>query len=254
MDIDGLTVLVTGGAQGLGLATAEHLAEKGAQIILLDLLEDKLADVADSLGAKFYAADVTDESKLKEIFTKLSDELSVPRVCINCAGIVLAQKMFSSRGNMEPQTFKKVIDVNLIGTYNMMYYSSMLMKDLEPLNEDNEKGLVINTSSIAAFEGQIGQVAYSASKGAVASIALPAARELAVHGIRVNTIAPGLMNTPMLSSLPEAAYNSLIETTHFPKRLGNPSEFGSLCLQIIENPLLNGTTIRMDGAVRLSAK
>ncbi|MBT4962724.1 MAG: SDR family NAD(P)-dependent oxidoreductase [Francisellaceae bacterium] len=254
MELNELTVMVTGGAQGLGLATAKHLTEQGAQLILLDLSEEQLAENADELGARYFVADVTDEARIGEIFTQLADESHVPRVCVNCAGIVLAMKMLSSQGDMEPSSFRKVIEVNLIGTYNIMFNAAKCMKDLEPINDDNEHGLIINTSSVAAFEGQIGQVAYSASKGGVAALTLPAARELARHGIRVNTIAPGLMNTPMLASLPDAAKENLIATTVFPKRLGHPSEFAMLCEQVIRNPLLNGTTIRLDGGVRLTAK
>ena len=225
MELNGIAVLVTGAAGGLGLATAKHLSAKGARLIMLDLVKEKLDVEAKELKALAYDIDVTNTWAIEQTFASLREQDLIPRVCINCAGIVLAQKMFSSRGDMTPEVFKKVIDINLGGTYSIMYYAAKHMKDLEPINADNEKGLIINTASIAAFEGQIGQVAYSASKGGVASIALP-----------------------------ESAKESLIATTHFPKRLGKPEEFAKFCEQIIENPLLNGATIRLDGAVRLAAK
>lgn len=254
MELKGTTAIVTGAGSGLGQATAKYLKELGMDLVLVDLNKASVDEVATDLQALSFAADVSSDTDISNVFTGLANQNKIPRVCVNCAGIVLAMKMFGRKGQMDVNTFRKVIDINLIGTYNIMFHTIKHMLELKPVGVDGERGVLINTSSVAAFEGQIGQVAYSASKGAVASITLPAARELAPSGIRVNTIAPGLMDTPMLAGLPEAAKESLISTTHFPKRLGHGSEFAMLVEQIIKNPLINGETIRLDGAVRLAAK
>lgn len=247
------SVIITGGASGMGLSVAKTLAKTGAKLVLIDKDEDKLNAVCDELDAIALALDVTDD---KEAETKIyaSQKESHPlRALINCAGIAPAKKMVGKSGVMPLSDFSKVININLIGTFNMMRIVASIMAKVSP-KKDNERGVIINTASVAAFEGQIGQLAYSASKGGIVSMTLPAARELASLGIRVNTIAPGLIATPLLLNMPEKVQNALSESVPFPQRLGNPEEFANLASHIIENTLINGEVIRLDGAIRMQAR
>lgn len=252
MEVKGNVAVITGGASGLGEATARRLASLGAKIAIFDRDMDRANEIAAALEGKAFLCDVSDENSVEQALQALKKELGIPRICVNCAGIILAEKLLGKEGPMSLAHFRRVIDINLIGTFNMLRLLAVQMKDL-PL-QGEERGVMINTASIAAFEGQIGQAAYSASKGAVAALTLPIARELASLQIRVMAIAPGLFETPMMAELSEQVRTNLIANTVFPKRLGKPSEFTSLVVQIIENPMLNGDTLRLDGGVRLMAK
>jgi NAD(P)-dependent dehydrogenase (short-subunit alcohol dehydrogenase family) len=227
--------LITGAASGLGKATAELLQTQGYHIVSLDL-----------------PCDVTQTKDVESAVAKVMKEYGNIRVCVNCAGINAGERIIGFEAPMALEHFKRIIDVNLIGTFNVMRCVSFAMRNLEPINEEGERGVIINTASIAAFEGQLGQVAYSASKGGVASMTLPAAREFADFGIRIVCIAPGLFQTPMLEQLPEAAQEKLKQETLFPKRLGQAKEYAQCVLDIIQNPMYNGCTIRLDGGVRLN--
>ena len=253
MVLKNLQVLVTGGASGIGYAVAKFFKEKECATAILDQSE-QVHTAANTLGILGLQADVTDLSSIDNAFLQLSQTFKQLRVCINCAGIAPAKKILSKKGIMPLADFKQVIDVNLNGTFNVMRKAAQLMSQLSPCNDDGERGVIINTASIAAFEGQIGQVAYAASKGGVAAMTLPAARELASFGIRVNTIAPGLVATPMLLGMPEDVQARLSEQVPFPPRLARPEEYAKLALHIVENTMLNGEVIRLDGAMRMQAK
>lgn len=253
MDIQGLPILLTGAASGIGAKTAKTLSELGAKLALCDVKEDELKTVATETNSFYTTCDVTSENSVEKAIQATKENLGTPRVCINCAGIIIGSRIVSKNGPMSFDNFKKVIDVNLSGSFNVMRLIASEMMQLDPINNDGERGLIINTASIAAFEGQIGQVAYSASKAGVIGMTLPAAREFSKFGIRVVAIAPGLIQTPMLEGLPEKAYQSLVSSTLFPKRLGLPEEFAKLSAHIIDNPLINGEVIRLDGGVRLQA-
>lgn len=245
-----LNAWITGGASGLGLATARHLSSLGVQVTLFDCQEASLSAAARDIQASFFVADVTDEQKLEHVFSEAQQRGGAPRILVNCAGIAPAKRMVGKQGPMPLSEFERVVRVNLLGTFNTMRLAAAMMSAVEPLR-DGERGVIINTASIAAFEGQIGQTAYAASKGAVASMTLPAARELASVGIRVVTIAPGLFGTPMLLGMPEGVQNSLQQQVPFPKRFGEPEEYAKLAQHIIENTMLNGCVIRLDGAIRM---
>lgn len=247
-----ISAWIMGAASGLGAATARHLHSKGIAVVLFDREEARLKDVAAGLKAPFFVADVADESGLEKTFDIAQAQTGAPRVLINCAGIAPAKRMVGKNGPMPLEEFERVIRVNLIGTFNAMRLGAARMSVLEPLGADQERGVIINTASIAAFEGQIGQTAYAASKGAVASMTLPAARELSSVGVRVVTIAPGLFGTPMLLGMPENVQTSLQQQVPFPKRFGEPTEYAQLVQHIIENPMLNGSVIRLDGAIRMA--
>lgn len=253
MNLKDKIVVITGGASGLGAATAAALISEGAKVALLDIQEDILSDTASRLGATPFICDITDDNSVSDTFSKVHDTLGTPSICINCAGIAPAQKIISKKGMISLDHFRKAIEINLIGTLNCIRHTANYAVNLEP-NPDGERGVIINTASIAAFEGQIGQAAYSASKGGVHAMTLPIARELASHGIRVVTIAPGLMETPMLAGLPEEVQESLSKQPPFPKRFGKPNEYARLAKDIIENPMINGTTIRLDAAMRMQPK
>ncbi len=248
MEIKGSVAVVTGGASGLGQGCAEALANKGARVVIWD--RQAATDEFNHISS--YACDVSNEDSVKQVLEKTITAHGIPRILIQCAGIIGAAKMVGKTGPMALNDFKKIIDVNLIGTFNVMRLLAESMTNLTVINE--ERGIIINTASIAAFEGQVGQVAYSASKGGVVAMTLPVARELGKQGIRVNTIAPGLMETPMLASLSEELQSRLKETFVFPQRLGRPNEFAALACHLIENTLLNGEVIRLDGAIRLQPK
>jgi len=254
MDIKGLSAIVTGGGSGMGAETARHLAKAGAKVALLDINAANVAGVAKEIGGIGLACDVTNEESAKAALAAASNAHGPVRILINCAGIAPAARIVGKEGPHDLAFFSKIIGVNLIGTFNMLRLAAAEMSVADALNDTGERGVIINTASVAAFEGQIGQAAYSASKGGVVGMTLPAARELARFGIRVVTIAPGLIGTPMLTGMPKDVQDSLIATTIFPKRLGLPEEYAKLALHIIDNAMINGETIRLDGAVRLQPK
>lgn len=253
MDIKNVIAIVTGGASGLGGATAERFVQQGAKVAILDRDIDKGEAHAEALGdnARFIQADVTSEDDIQNALDTVINEFGGLNTVVNCAGVALAIRTTSSRGAHPLDLFETVIRINLIGTFNVIRLASTRMTDNDP-NEAGERGIIINTASVAAFDGQIGQAAYSASKGGIVGMTLPIARDLARNGIRVCTIAPGLFDTPLLASLPEDARLSLGQQVPFPPRLGNPIEYAQLAQQIIENQMLNGETIRLDGAIRMS--
>ena len=244
-----INAVITGGGSGLGEGTARLLKEKGANVFLIDINEEGLKKVSSDLDAEYFVGDVADENLMIEAIKDISNL----NCLVNCAGIAAGAKVVSSRGMHSLNLFEKVLKVNVIGSFNMIRICADKMKNNSP-NEEGERGIIINTASVAAFDGQIGQAAYSASKGGIVGMTLPIARELASHGIRINTIAPGLFNTPMLSGMSEEVQQSLIATTLFPKRLGTAKEYGDLVDSIITNVMLNGETIRLDGSVRLAPR
>ena len=253
MQIDGHAAIVTGGASGLGGATADILAAAGAKVSIFDLNEDMGEAKASALGGAFFKVNVTDDTQVEEAIAKAEGLHGKARILVNCAGIGPPAKVVDREGNPAPLAgFKQVIDINLNGSFNVLSKFAAALSQADPVGE--ERGVVINTASVAAFDGQIGQAAYSASKGGVVGMTLPIARELARYGIRVMTIAPGLFLTPLLQSLPEEAQASLGAQVPFPNRLGDPAEFGQLVRSIVENPMLNGETIRLDGAIRMAPK
>jgi NAD(P)-dependent dehydrogenase (short-subunit alcohol dehydrogenase family) len=252
MQLHGLNALVTGGASGLGAATAERLASDGARVTIADLNEGAGEELAARIGGLFVRTDVTDPAQCAAAVTRAAANGEL-HVLVCCAGIVLAERILGRDGVHDPARFKRVVEVNLIGTFYMMLYAAQVMSQNQP-NSEGERGVIINTASIAAFEGQIGQVAYAASKAGVVGMTLPAARELARFGIRVMTIAPGIFDTAMMASLPAAARESLGAQVPFPSRLGRPAEYAALVQHIIENPMLNGEVIRLDGAIRMAPK
>jgi NAD(P)-dependent dehydrogenase (short-subunit alcohol dehydrogenase family) len=249
MKLDGIGVLVAGGASGLGAATARALAERGARVTIADLNEDAAKELAGELGGQAVKTDVTNEDEVKAAVEAVDDL----RVAVSCAGIGWAERTVGKNGPAQLQPFETVVRVNLIGTFNVLRLSAAAMAAGEP-DEGGERGVVVMTASIAAFDGQIGQTAYSASKGGVVGLTLPAARDLARQGIRVCTIAPGLFDTPLLAALPEEARAELGKTIPFPQRLGDPSEYAELACHIAQNRMLNGETIRLDGALRMAPK
>jgi NAD(P)-dependent dehydrogenase (short-subunit alcohol dehydrogenase family) len=253
MELKDTVALMTGAGSGMGAETARVLAKAGARVILMDRDEAPISKLAAELKAYAIACDVTDEAGVEAAFVRLKAEWGMPRILVNCAGIVAGQKVVSQKGVMPLAKFKHVIDVNLIGSFNVLRCAAGGMAEMPAVPQTEERGVIINVASVAAFEGQIGQAAYSASKGGIVAMTLPLAREFAPLGIRVMTIAPGLIDTPMMASLPEATQASLREDMIFPKRLGKPHEFAKLVLHIIDNPFLNGEVIRLDGAVRMSS-
>jgi NAD(P)-dependent dehydrogenase (short-subunit alcohol dehydrogenase family) len=254
MDIAGASALVTGGASGLGLATARRLAAAGAAVTIIDLPNSAGPDVAAELGGTFAAADVTSPEQVARA-VRTARASGPLRVVVNCAGIAPPAKVLDREGNPSPlDAFERIIRVNLIGTYNVIAQASAVMSRTEPDAESGDRGVIVSTASVAAFDGQVGQPAYSASKGGVHAMTLPIARELARYGIRVVTIAPGIMETPMLAGLPQPAQDSLGEQVPYPARLGRPDEYARLVLSIVDNGYLNGETIRLDGAIRMAPK
>ncbi len=254
MDVNGSVALVTGGASGLGLATAEKLLDAGASVVLLDLSRSNGAEVADKLGdrVRFAPGDVTSEADVAAALD-VAAELGQLRVAVNCAGTGNAIKTLGKDGPFPLDQFARIVTINLIGTFNVMRLAASAISKTEPL-ADGERGVLVNTASIAAFDGQIGQIAYSASKGGVVGMTLPAARDLSPAGVRVVTIAPGLMDTPLLGLLPEEGRQALGAGVLFPKRLGTPDEFAQLVQQICENGYINGEVIRLDGGLRMPPK
>lgn len=251
MIVEGTIAWVTGGGSGLGAATAQLLASQGARVAILDFDADKGQAVARQIDGLFLRTDVADLAHVEAAMAATIDGFgSAPRIAVNCAGIGTAARIVGREGKLSLDVFERTIRVNLIGSYTVMSVAARAMSALEPL-DGGERGIVINTASAAWQDGQLGQAAYAASKGGIASMTLPAARELAQHGIRVMTIAPGLFQTPMMEGLPEEVAAKIISNIPFPARLGTGQEYALLASQIITNPYLNGTTVRLDGAVRL---
>ena len=253
MDIKDSAAIVTGGASGLGAATAELLARHGAKVALLDVNVDGARAVAAKIGGIAVRCDVADDKSATEAIAEARARHGIARILINCAGIGPAKRIVGRDGPMPLADFALAISINLIGTFNMMRLVAADMQGIEP-QANGERGVIVSTASVAAFEGQIGQAAYSASKGGVAALTMPAAREFAQFGIRVMAIAPGIFATPMLKALPEAAQKSLGEQVPFPKRLGMPEEYAALVLHCLENSYLNGEVIRIDGSLRMAPR
>lgn len=253
MEINGTAALVTGGASGLGQAVGRRLVDLGASVALLDLPGDSLDKAAKTLGCQAAPCDVTDAEQAEKAVAAAAEINGPARLLVNCAGVAPAGRIVGKSGPLPLDQFEQVIRVNLIGSFNLMRLAAAGMSALEP-DEGGERGVIVNTASVAAFDGQIGQAAYAASKGGVVALTLPAARELARHGIRVVTIAPGIFETPMLQGLPGDVQKSLGDSVPFPSRLGRPSEYADLVEAIMRNPMLNGETIRLDGALRMAPK
>lgn len=256
MKIESKVAVVTGGASGLGEATVRNFVQQGGKALIIDLNDERGQNMINDLGTDkviYDKADVTNEEQVKAALAKATDQWGRIDVCVNCAGIAPGQKTVGKHGAHDLSVFQKAISVNLIGTFNVLRLCAVIMQENDP-NEQGERGVIINTASVAAFDGQIGQVAYAASKAGVVGMTLPIARDLARSGIRCMTIAPGLFLTPLFESLPEDAMASLGAQVPFPSRLGHPSEYAKMTQSIIENPMLNGETIRLDGAIRMAPR
>lgn len=251
MDLDSTSVLITGGASGLGKATAEHLAGLGARVCVLDRNADAASATAAEIGGIGIACDVTDSAAVVTALETAEAKHGLVRVVLNAAGIAAANRVVGRNGALPLEDFSSIINVNLIGTFNVLRLAAERMSHAEPLST-GERGVIVNTASAAAFDGQIGQAAYSASKGGVAAMTLPIAREFSRFGIRVNAIAPGLFETPMMMTLPEEAQQAIAKSIPFPARLGHPNEFAALVGHIVTNTYLNGEVIRLDGSLRLA--
>ena len=254
MNIDGHAALVSGAASGMGAATARYLAAHGARVACLDLNVADAQAVAAQIGGIAIACDVSDAASTQAAVARAREAHGAARVCVSCAGIAPAGRMVGREGPLPLADFKRVIDVNLVGTFNVMRLAAADMSKLEPVNDSGERGVIVNTASVAAYEGQVGQCAYSASKGGVVALTLPAARELARFGVRVVTIAPGLMETPMLLAFTQEVRDSLAAQVPFPARLGKPEEYAALVGHIVANAMLNGEVIRLDGAIRMQPR
>ncbi len=255
MRVEDGTFFITGGGSGLGAATAEVLAEAGANVLLADVNEDAGERLASKIGdrARFVRTDVTDEASVRHALGSAVEVFGSLEGVVNCAGIGPAAKVVGRKGVHDLELFSRVVEINLVGTFNVIRLAAAELGANEP-GEGGERGIIVNTASVAAYEGQIGQAAYAASKGGVVSLTLPVARELASSGIRVMTIAPGIFETPMLAALPEQAKESLGKQVPFPSRPGRPEEYAALVKHIIENPMLNGEVIRLDGAIRMAPR
>lgn len=255
MDLASAKAVISGGASGLGLATAERIIAAGGSVVLMDVNEEQGVAKATELGdrAMFVRTDVADEANVKESIKTANEFMSGITLAVNCAGIATAGRTLGREGTWPAETFNRVIQINLIGSYNVTKEAAAVMQ-LNDANADGERGVVISTASVAAFEGQIGQAAYSASKGGVVGMMLPLAREFAQFGIRVNTIAPGIFMTPMMAGMPEEVQESLGRQIPFPPRLGRPEEYADTAAFIYGNPVVNGETIRIDGAIRMQPK
>ena len=254
MQIDGKAALVTGGGSGLGAATARMLVARGARVALVDMDLDAARAQAQSIGALAIACDVSDAAQAEQAVATARAEHGAAAILVNCAGIAPAARVVGRDGPMPLENFIKVIQVNLVGTFNLVRLAATDMSTREPEEDSGERGVIVNTASVSAFEGQIGQAAYSASKGGIVALTLPAAREFAQFGVRVVTIAPGLVATPMLLGMPQEVQDALGATVPFPKRLAGAHEFAGLVQHVIENEYINGEVIRMDGALRLEPK
>ena len=254
MDIAGHSAVVTGGGSGMGAETARRLARAGAKVTVLDSNAAAAGAVGAEVGGLGIDCDVSDAGAVEAAVDRARAAHGPARICVNCAGIAPARRIIGRNGPAPLEAFRRVIEVNLIGTFNVMRVCASVMADLEPVNETGERGVLIATASVAAYEGQIGQAAYAASKGGLVGLTLPVARDLAGLGIRVMTIAPGLMETPMLAGMPDEVRDSLAASVPFPRRLGRPAEFADLVEHVIGNAMLNGSVIRLDGAIRLEPK
>lgn len=256
MKIQGKVCVVTGGASGLGAATAQYLVEQGANVILVDMNQELGTQMAQQLGekAQFKALDVTDEAAVEQFFAEIEQHYGQLNGLVNCAGIAPSAKVLGKEGLHSLSMFQKVLDINVSGSFNMIRFASQLMAKYQLQAGEEERGVIVNTASVAAYEGQIGQAAYSASKGAIVAMTLPLARELARESIRVMTIAPGIMETPMLKAFPQHVQDALGQMVPYPPRLAKPHEFAQLVGQIFENGYLNGEVIRLDGAIRMQPK
>jgi NAD(P)-dependent dehydrogenase (short-subunit alcohol dehydrogenase family) len=253
MDIKGHAAIVTGGASGLGAATARLLAEAGAKVALFDVNQKAAAEVAADINGIAIACDVTNADATEKAIAKAAADHGTARIVVNCAGVGPAKRIVGRDGPMPLDEFSRVVSINLIGTFNVMRLAAAKMQHVEPM-QDGERGIIVCTASVAAYDGQIGQAAYAASKGGVVSLVLPAAREFAQFGIRVTGVAPGIFTTPMLHALPEAAQQSLAAAVPFPKLLGQPPQYAALVRHMIENRYLNGEVVRLDGALRMAPK
>ena len=256
MKIQGKVCVVTGGASGLGAATAQHLVAQGAKVILVDMNQELGQKLQQQLGenAEFIAVDVTDENQVQQLFNHIEQKYGQLNGLVNCAGIAPSAKVLGRDGLHDLAMFQKVLNINVTGSFNMIRFAAQLMSKYDLAADEEERGVIVNTASVAAFDGQIGQSAYSASKGAIVGMTLPLARELAREAIRVMTIAPGIMETPMLKALPQQVQDALGQMVPFPPRLAKPEEFAQLVGHIFENGYLNGEVIRLDGAIRMQPK
>jgi NAD(P)-dependent dehydrogenase (short-subunit alcohol dehydrogenase family) len=253
MNLKNNVAVVTGGASGMGRETAQLLASQGARVVVLDIHRETVNAVAAEIGGLGLVCNVANAVEVEQAFKTIKEHWESPRICVNCAGILMGGRVVGRAGPMKLEDFTKVIEVNLIGTFNVLRWAAADMVTLTP-NEEGERGVIINTASIAAFDGQIGQAAYSASKGGIVGMTLPIARELGQFGIRVMAIAPGVIATPMLEKLAEPLKKEILDSAAFPKRFGKPQEFAKMVLHIIDNILLNGSVIRLDGGIRLPPK
>lgn len=257
MDLNGKVAIVTGGASGLGRGTVEAYVAKGAKVAIFDMNEDNAKEVISQLGedkVAFWNVNVADEDSVKNAVAGVVEKFGALHICNNYAGIGNACKTYGKNGVFPLDQYKLVIDINLVGTFNVSRFAAEAMSKNEPLNDDGGRGVIINTASVAGYEGQVGQVAYSASKGGVIGMTVPMARDQASYGIRVNTIVPGLIHTPLFESLPEQAYKSLEASVCYPQRLGKPAEIAHLSVFIAENDYLNAECIRLDGAIRMQPR
>ncbi len=256
MEFSGIRAIITGGVSGLGLAVAERFAAHGGKLALFDVNAEQAETAVAEVGtdnAKFFLTDVSDEQNVNESIAAAEEFLGHINVLVNCAGILGAGRVLGKNGPMPLDRFKSTVMVNLVGSFNVAKAAADRMQHNEP-KQDGERGVIINTASVAAWEGQIGQAAYSASKGGVVGMTLPMAREFTRFGIRVNTIAPGVFHTPMVDTMPEEVQQALSDSVPFPRRLGKPEEFADLCVHLVENAYFNGTSLRLDGAIRLEPK
>lgn len=253
-DLTNTSAIVTGGASGLGAAVAAHLAGRGVKVCLFDMNAEAATATAAKLGATWQQVDVSNADSVKEAFEKTRAHQGQERILVNCAGIGPASKTVSRGEPHDPALFAKVIGVNLLGSFYCASTAAAGMVTSDPSAPDGERGVIVNTASVAAYDGQVGQVAYAASKGGIVSMTLPMARDLADKGVRIATIAPGLFKTPLLEGLPQEVQNSLGAQVPFPSRLGNPEEFGKLVGHILDNPMINGEVIRLDGAIRMAPR
>lgn len=258
MDLMGKIAIVTGGGSGLGRAVCTQLVAKGVKVAIFDFNEDAAKQAVEELGednAIYALVDVSSEASAEAGFDHVMATYGALHLCVNCAGIAPAKRTLDRENKaVELSAFSAVININLIGSFNIARLAAEKMAMNEPLNDSNERGLIVNTASVAAFEGQVGQAAYAASKGGIVSLSLPMARDLAPLGIRVNVIAPGIMGTPMLLGMPENVQQSLVDNIQFPKRLGDPAEFGDLVVHMAENSYLNAEVVRLDGAIRMQPR
>ena len=254
MNLENLPALVTGGGSGMGAVTAQMLSGRGARVAVLDRDIDAARKTAQQIDGLAIEADVSSAQSVEAALQQIVDEWGAPRVAVSCAGIAPASRIVGREGPHDLDLFQQVININLVGTFNVLRLCAARMAELEPWSESGSRGVIVNTASVAAYEGQIGQAAYSSSKGGGLALTLPAARELSRFGIRVMTIAPGLIGTPMLLNMPDDVQDSLAGQVPFPSRFGKPKEFADLVSHIIDNEMLNGEVIRLDGALRLAPK